>query len=602
MKNQISLTIILLSVVPLSYLQAQSYQVMLNAIEANRKKFDKEDDYVFEEWLEPCLQFVLDRKKGKYYGLRRSEITRLFAKEVSKANIIPGRQNAKDPKADKHSDKLNDFKKVHMISGRRYTYHIMIVDFISFYGKRLGINNKYLGGRKAFPQYYRYYPILKESCGYLNRIRYVWTKMTEADKQKLALVGIDGYLIEELNTENKRCIAKPVEEKPPPCAEIEIQLKSAMAEAIQNNNARPLEKFFNPGNCYSFANQNCLDSKQFTSEVTDILTNYFSAYYNNKKTCCTDRDQRLLKVYHHYLKNKIGFDKNIEEKYGTDQAFDLNRRLIDLQKLLEEDCPNLTRHPFRDAYQKVREVKKLDDVIIKDLKKISADIIEDNKSKLIAAGLSEEAAATLNCYDENIKHSKKGFDINFKIRDCKDYSTVIKDYGVGAVVSPHAQVLSKLATYLLKALEKQGKIDLSKIVIEVTGLADGDRCSRCPAGQEIAVKYRSKQSNIKIQPISNFQFTDRATDELHTINFKEGDIIKTNLDLAAVRVHQVETEFKKADLPATVRYFARVSEKKRSAVDRGVEINIKFPDAYKNILQTSDITVENIINYMVKGR
>ena len=604
MKKYFVLAFVFASLLSLDNILGQSYQVMLNAIQVNRKKISNKDKYVIEEWLEPCLEFMVAYKKGEYYGVRKSELTRIFAKQVSKTTLIPGRKSTKDPKADKHCDKLNEFKKQHMISGKPYTYRVLIVDFIRFYGKKLGINNKYLGGRKAFTQYYRLYPILKEPCGYLNRIKRVWTKMTEADKEQLSFLGINDYLITQMNDENKKCIAKPkpVEAKEQSCSEIEVELKAAILEAVQNNNARPLQDFFDAENCYSFTAQKCLDSQQFSSEVTDILSNYFSAYFNDNKTCCDDRDKRLNTAYRLYLKNKTGFDKNIRENYNTDESFDLNKRLVNLQKLLEEDCPHLERHPFRDANEKVNRVRQIEEVIVKDLKKISTGIIEENKIKLIKAGLPEEIAATLNCYDENIKHSKNGFSVNFKIRDCKDYSTVIKDYGVGAVVSPHAQVLSKLAVYLLEALKNKTQIDLSKIIIQVIGLADGKKCSRCPAGYEIAVKYRSKQSSIKVRPINNFKFIDQTTNIPYTISFNEGDIIKTNLSLAAVRVHQVKIELEKIKLLARVQYFARVSTKEQSAIDRGVEINIKFPDAYKNILQTSDITIENIINYMIKDQ
>ena len=581
-----------------------SFEIMLDAMEANKKKISKDDKYVIEEWLKPCLEFYKIYKTGKYRRFRRTELTRLFAKEVSKTTIVPGRTNVRDPKADKHNKRLNEFKEKYLITNKAYTYHVAIIDFISFYGKKMGIGNKYLGGRVPYNEYYRRHRILPSPCSYLNRIRLVWNKIGEEDKEKLMIYGIDQVLIDDLEKENPKCAYVPPErEEKVDCQQIEKEFTDAIIEAIQNNNARPLQQYFNAEKCYSFVQQDCLDRQAFTQEISDVLSHFYSAYYDDNKACCKERDKYLSAAYRTYLKNPKGFDKVIASKYNNGESFKIKDKMANLQRLLENDCPSLEKTPFHDAQEKVKKVKRLNDVITKDLKGISQDIIESNKDALVKSGLPPEVAAILNCYEEDIKQNRKGFTVNFKIRDCEDYSTVINDYGLGVVVSPHASVLTKLTVSFLRTLKEKENIDISGITIEITGLADGNKCSRCPAGQEIGVRYGgSKKVKIKLQPVTNFTFYEKNTKEKHVINFTEGEIIRTNLDLAGVRAHQVKVELQKLNIPLKTVYYGYVSPEKNKASSRGVSISLKFPDAYKEILKTSDVTVENIINYMIDSK
>ncbi len=579
----------------------QSYDVILNAIQAKKKQIPKEDEYVLKEWLVPCLMFYKEYKSGMYRRYRRSEVQRLFAKAVAKTVIIPGRTSPKDPKADKHTKKLNEFKENYLIANKPYTYHVIIIDFISFYGKKMGISNKFLGGRIPYNDYYRRNRILPNYCEYLNRIRKIWDKLSMDDKEKLKSYGIDAFLIDRLKEENPKCIYRAAAEEKKDCQQVEQDFAVALLEATQGNNARPLEEYFDANNCYKFINQSCLDTRAFSNEISDILSNYYSAYFNDNQACCKEREHYLEAAYSIYFKNPEGFEKTIAQKYNKGQPFNMAGKMANLQKLLEKSCPDIVTHkPYQDAEKKIAKVKNINDIISKDLKRISEDLINMNKKDLIKAGLPDGIAEILNCYEEEIKQDNKGFEVNFRIQDCENYSTVIQDYGLGVVVSPHAQVLATLSTTLLKVLKEKGNIDLSQIIVEVTGLADASKCAKCPSGQEIAVRYSdSKKVNIALKPIVNFSFYKKDTEKQSVINFKKGDIIKTNLDLAAVRAHQVETEFEKLNLETTIKYYAQVSSKANYASSRGVQINLKLPDAYKDILNSSDLTVESIVNYLL---
>ncbi len=201
---------------------SQPHLEILEAIHNNKHQFSKDDKYFINYWLKPSLIFYKKYVDKKYSKYSTEEVNIAFARRVGKDFETKnnhkefGSRSSIDTKSDKHARKLYAFKNIYC-ADKAKKYIPVLINFLYFYGKKMKINNKYLGKKggvlndkatircsnKVLFSLHKNRESQKP-CYYFHRIENIVNSCDAQQIRQLNLLGINQKLIEELG-KTSRC-------------------------------------------------------------------------------------------------------------------------------------------------------------------------------------------------------------------------------------------------------------------------------------------------------------------------------------------------------------------------------------------------------------